>query len=464
MTTKYQDAYANLLTGLGTGKDKSTYAGFVPRGPIPKEVLDDIYEEDAIAARVVDRLVDDGTREGFTITGEDEGFDFASVQSQLEDLDAVNAVADAWRWSRLYGGALLVMVVNDGRKMDKPLNLEAANKLSSLQVVESPYARPVGYNPGMGARAFRRPEQYEITVDIGAEDNKSRLIHRSRVIRFDGVRVAPSRMIHNEGWGPSVLSRTFTEIQQLGDVMGYARSIMHDISIQVYKLDGLREKLCGSAQDQEEMRAAVEAIRMAVDNLHVLAMDALDDFVTVDRSVAGIDALINQFIDALVRATPYPRTVILGEQPSGLNTNGDSEIRTYFDFVASQQKLTLTPAITRLLEVIFAVRRNRGEDVPEEWVVKYQPLWQPTEQEAAETFLKNAQAHQILNLNDVESPEEWRAALISAGLITPLETPDDVGTLEEEEEPEEGNDPDAPMEEPEEAPAEVPVEEDNGAE
>ena len=456
----HADAFANALTALATAKDKSSYGLFIERPDLDLDTLNGIYEQDAIAARVVDRLVDDGTREGFTVTGEDEAFDFASIQSQLEDLDAVNAVADAWRWSRLYGGALLVMVVNDGRKMHQPLNLKTATKLASLQVLESPFVSPSGFNPGLGARAFRRPELYDITVPFGSDKNDARQIHRSRVIRFDGVRVAPTRMIQNNGWGPSVLDRVYTEISSLGEVMGYARAIMHDISIQVYKLQGMREQLCGDARSQAEIRAVMETIRMSVDNLHVLALDAEDDFIEVNRNVSGLKDLIEKFIDALVRATNMPRTVLLGESPSGLNASGDNEIRSWFDFVASQQRLTLTPVVTRLLEVIFAIRSNKGEQVPDEFSVEYNPLWQPTQQERADTYLKMSQGDQIYMLNSVQSPDEVRARLISEGFLAPLDAPDDVGLLEdpEEEEPESGNDPDDMGEEEPDAVAEEEVE------
>ena len=419
------DDYANAITGLAGAKDKSSYGYVLERPKLQTETLSVLYEQDAMSARIVDRLVDDATREGFTLTGTDEAFDFASVQSELEDLDALNGIADAWRWSRLYGGAILIMVVNDGQTMDMPLNLDTATKLSSLQVVEAPFVNPSGFNPGLGARAFRRPSHYDITVPFGS--NAIRKVHRSRTIRFDGMRVAPTRMIQNNGWGPSILERVYTEISQLGEVMGYARSIMHDISIQVYKLEGLREALCGSAQDQQDIKGVMEALRMSVDNLHVLALDKNDEYSEVNRNVSGLDLLLNQFIDGLTRATDYPRPVLLGETPSGLNASGDSTMRSYFDWVASQQGLKLTPVLTELLNVLFAVRKNNNEDVPEEFTIDFNPLWQPTATEKADTTLKNSQSDQIYMLNGVTSADEVRARLISEGVLSPLESPDRAG-------------------------------------
>jgi hypothetical protein len=181
----------------------------------------------------------------------------------------------------------------------------------------------------------------------------------------------------------------------------------------------------------------METIRMSVDNLHVLALDTADDYVEVNRSVAGLKELVDKFVDALVRATPYTRGVLLGESPGGLNANGESEKRTYLDWVASEQKFQLTPVLNELLTVLFAVRKNRGEVVPEEWTINFHPLWQPTALESADTALKRAQTDQILILNDIVSADEVRDRLISEGLISPGESPPDVGTLEEEEEEEE---------------------------
>lgn len=415
------DNYINTITGLGGNPDKSRFSTFVAKPRMDWETLGDTYEQDAIAARIIDRLPDDATREEITLRGEDTEVDFASVQSELEDLDARNRVGDAWRWARLYRGSLLVMNVNDGRKMDKPLNLEAATNLSSLHVVTAEHIQPKDFNPGLGSAAFSEPESYEITVPFGA--GGTREIHKSRVIRFDGVKVPPSRMIDNNGWGPSVLERVQTEITQLGVVIGYARSIIHDISMPAFKLKGLRAMLCGDSKDQAEIRKAIEQLRMSMDNLHLVAIDSEDEYQELNRTVTGLNELMDRFVDALVRATDMPRTILLGEQPGGLNASGDSEIRAWYDFVAAQQKQKLTPALNRLLEVLFAVRKRNKETVPEEWTIQYAPLWQPSESEAAATEkTKSETAGTYVDMGAIDVGEV-RTGLISSGYL-----PEDAGT------------------------------------
>lgn len=428
MTQKI-DAYGNTLTGLALSPDKSTRAIFTPDVLLDWQELEDRYEHDALSARVIDRLPDDGTREEFSITGEDTTFDFASIQSELEDLDARNQLGDAWRWARLFRGSLLVMNINDGGKKEEPLNLEAATALRSLHVIEARHVVPDVFGSGLGSRSFARPEFYEIVVPH-ATSNNHRRIHRSRVIRFDGVKVPPSRMIENGGWGPSVLDRVNTPLSQLGEVMGYARGIMHDISTELLKIEGFREASCGTAQDKAELEKAIESIRMLKDNFHMTVLDTKDDLVERTRTVSGLHELLGDFVDAAVRATDMPRTVLLGEQPGGLNASGDSEIRTWYDFVASKQPQVLTPPLNRLLTVLFAIRANKGEAVPTEWTVEYAPLWQASEQDLVATEKLRAETESIRLADGTITVEEIRTNLVSRGILpedaeTELEEPDE---------------------------------------
>jgi phage-related protein (TIGR01555 family) len=414
------DGYANAVSGLGSMLDKSSYNFYLPKPRLTPETLDALYTGEAMAARIIDRVVDDGTREDITITGEDEAFDFASVQSQLEDLDAVNHVGEAWRWSRLYGGSLLFMNIEDGQKMSEPLDLANARKLVSLRAIDSTVVMPEGEKSGMGSRGFLMPEWYRVMPGVaGGDGGDDRIIHRSRVIRFDGVKVPARVAIRNGGWGPSILDRVGTEVMRLGTVMGYLSNIMHDVSVQVYTMEGLRDAICGRDQSmsEEDMKQMFQTIKQTMDNLHMLVLDNKDEYKEVSRSVTGLSELADKFIDSLVRATDMPRTVLLGEQPSGLNASGDSEVRSWFDFVKSQQRTVLTPALTKLLNVVFAIRGNNGEDVPDEWTIDYAPLWQPSEAETAATQLQQAQTDELYMLNSVYTAEETRERLVSEGRI-----------------------------------------------
>jgi hypothetical protein len=414
-----EDSYVNLKTLLGIrGADKSTASSFQIRDLLDWDVLKGMYGQDAIAARIIDRLPDDATREAIKLKGVDTDFDFSSVLAELEKLNARIHIGDAWRWARLYRGSLLLMIVNDGRKMDEPLDLANATKLSSLHVLEARFVIPDIFNPGLGSAAFARPEFYMINVPHSKGDDRK--IHNSRVIRFDGVKVTPSEMIENGGWGPSVLDRINTEVTGLGVIMGYARNIMHNLSMQGIQLEGYRDMLCGGADGKSNAMKIVQALYDTMDQLHLIALDTKDKFIEITRTVTGLTDLIKEFIDALVRATDMPRTVLLGEAPGGLNASGDSELRSWYDYVSGQQPQKLTPPINRLVEVILATRKN--EQTPDQWEVEYAPLWQSSAKEKAETDKIKAETADIYTQMGVISVPEVRTKLIQSG-----DLPDDAG-------------------------------------
>ena len=409
------DSYTNAISGMGTSRDKTSGSVFVRKPDLSPEELSAMFEQDPLVARIVNRLPDDATREGFQLKDANTQFDFASMHSDLEDVSALPNIADAWRWSRLFGGALLFMSVNDGQKMEEPLDLAHATALNALHVIESPYVMPSGHNPGLGSRAFRNPEHYEVLLPFGSTAN-IRKIHRSRVIRFDGMKVPPSRIVSANGWGPSIVSQVREDVTRLGSVMGYAANIIHDISILVLKIDGWRNMLAGGEADKKEAGEIIASLRWNIDNLNTLALDKSDELVELSRTVSGLEKLLNHFVDAVVRATDMPRTVLLGEQPGGLNASADSEIRSWFDFVAGQQKQVLTPVLTRLLHVLFAIR-SKSEKVPDKWTIEYDALWQPTDKEKAETLATYAGALDKLILNEVIAPDTATDMLVTAGLI-----------------------------------------------
>jgi len=82
----------------------------------------------------------------------------------------------------------------------------------------------------------------------------------------------------------------------------------------------------------------------------------------------------------------------------------------------------LTPAMSRVLEVVLAIRRNKGEEVPTEWTIQWTPLYQESEKVIAETNFLIAQTMQLLIQNGIMAPDEARQALVDKGVFAPLDT------------------------------------------
>ncbi len=406
--TNNLDGYMNVRSGLGTSIDKGMHTRFVARELLSWQTLDDMYEQDGLAARIVDRLPDDATRETFTLQGSE---DYTNTVAELESLGVRQKLADAWRWARLFRGALLIMNVNDGLPMNEPLNLETATKLSSLSVLEARYIIPVHHTAGVGSRGFGLPEAYEIFAPYGAA--KTRHIHKSRVIRFDGVKVTDARRFQNGGWGPSVLDRVRQELERLGAVMGYSAGIMHDASVQYLKLVGYRNAL-SSADTNDKIRQAVAGIKEHESTFRMTVMDADDEIGQVKKDFTGITDVVQDHVLALVRVTDQPRTLLTGEQPTGMNASAESELRIWYDAVSAHQRQTLSPAILRLTQVLQATRKEKPSTPP---FVEFAPLWAPSLKEHAETELILAQTDEIRIAAGVQTEDEVREKMRARGEI-----------------------------------------------
>lgn len=68
------DSWKNLLSGLGTTRDKSTYTHLAGGTSLPAEYLEQLYLNDDIAARICDLVPSEMLRQGINIHVNDEPF------------------------------------------------------------------------------------------------------------------------------------------------------------------------------------------------------------------------------------------------------------------------------------------------------------------------------------------------------------------------------------------------------
>jgi phage-related protein (TIGR01555 family) len=419
------DSYMNFATGLGMpGTDKTLNTFYLRERLLQPTELQNMYTSNAYATRIVDRLVDDATRVDWYLTGTDKKFDWTSVKSQVDDLGGLSAIGDAWRWSRLFGGGLAVMPIDDGQHFSKPLDLNAAVRVRPLTTLDSTTTMVLGYMASLGSVAWSEPTGYQVIAPVKGMSGFA-TIHPSRVIRFDGCRVPAAMLVNNGGWAPSVLQRCKKQLEAYGSVYGYAQNILHDISVMLVKLEGFNAMLLGDS-GTSNAREILRQLRWGIDNLNLFVIDKGSDYQEIKRSVEGLEKLILAFERDLVGASGMSRLILTGEQASGLGASSSDEIRSWYADVAVQQKWIVTPALNRLLEVIFAIRRNAGEQVPTEWTIRFEALWTPEPKaraEIAEIWVRTINEAQTGGLMD---GDEGYALLVRNGVLEDLPEADDT--------------------------------------
>ncbi len=412
------DSYKNAMTKLGTGLDKSRATTFEGRDFLDYQTLECLYEFDGTAAKIIDTVVDDAIEGGFTVESED--IDWPELKAVMKKTKTLESLGELWRWARLYGGAVAIPLMDSRSKMASPLQPRSIRSLTGWNVIPSPWVHPELHDSALQGANFSRPKMYRIGVPHGTAErhdpkSSNARIHWTRVIRMDGCRVSPYRVIDNDGWSPSVLERVFVQLRSLGSAMGYAENILHEISMLALKLEGFRDAMTGGKDSQDEMARVLANIKQNLDLLHVLGMDTQDELIEVNRNVSGLEALIVKFEDALVRVTGMSRNILLGQSPAGMNANGGHERKEWNKKVAKQRDIFLLPALEQALRFhLYA----QGKDPDElEYEIKFAPVDPPTPQEKADTAQKEAQADEIYYRIGVASAEEIRERKIADGSL-----------------------------------------------
>ena len=120
---RIEDSWQNVITGLGTARDKRTGARVAPIGPsLDHQKFDDLYAGDDMAQIIAGRAPEDMVRKWIDLTVEEgdpgvsleESTTAEDILQSLNDLDAKGALREGMTWANVFGGSVVVMGIDDG--------------------------------------------------------------------------------------------------------------------------------------------------------------------------------------------------------------------------------------------------------------------------------------------------------------------------------------------------------------
>ena len=409
------DDWKNTMTSLGGVKDKHSGITYCRRRRLSRQVVEAMYEQNPIAARVVDRLPYDALRNGWEIQKWDADVPLADAQKKIERLDPDAALDQGTKWSRLYGGSLITLPVMDNRKPEQPMGVP--ERMFKPSVIESFNAVPREYDDGFGSPTYRKVLSYDI-VGLTQEQIK---VHHSRVIKFEPIELPPEALLDNTGssfgWGPSVLDRLFDDLGRDGAARSHAISMMYIASLLHVQLDGFRKEH-KTKGGKKQLRKFMEEVRKTLDATGILGLDAADVIGSTSLNVTGAHELIEKMRNALAAAADMPKEILFNESPAGLNAgelSGPQEL--WFANVSAFQEHVLTPALRRILDVAFAAW---GFNVSSYEIV-WNPLWTKSERSTAEVNKMNMETDRGYFEMGSAGPEEFRKHRFVDGKVGQLE-------------------------------------------
>lgn len=409
-TTTRRDSvgrWSNPNSGLGQSVDRAKDTEFLPAAPLTTYTIDALLEFQAIARRIVNREPDDAIREGFEVKGNYTPDELRAIMKAIAKVEVLAKVADGRRWAKAYGGAAVILGVEDGAPPWMPINFPGLRRLRTLTALDRHEIWPERWDTNPTSSRFGMPITYMATIQGGGGGVYTGRFHASRVVRFDGTRLPNRRMVARDGWGGSELDLVWESLRNFCAANRFAANAISLLSQGVMKMPGLSKAIQGGDFDQVVDR--LEALRLGMGMLGDLALDGEESYEIHERSFSGLAPTLDKLADAMLADTEMPKTILMGQQPSGLNATADAETRSWYDHVGSKQVSEYDPPTLYILEVMCRALEGptRGRWDPDT-AIEWLPLYQQTDQERAQTRLTNAQARALDMSSGVASAEEVR--------------------------------------------------------
>lgn len=421
-----EDGYVNLLNKYGTKQDNSEAYKFEREPVIPDMQLTGLYEGNGLFSKIIDTPAEEALKHGFDLNLKSNEMN-AFVDEVLDDLEWDEKATTAIKWARLYGGALIVMLIDDGRGLEEPVDWEHIRSIDELRVYErsivqpdyaSLYQQDYG-GKGIGNRVskFGQPEYYYVSSIYG-----SFKVHESRCLVFrNGVLPEQTSNATYLFWGMPEYVRIRRALRET--VTAHTDSVkLLERSVQaIYSMKGLASLLTTDDGENQVLKRLqlVDTSRGLLNSIAIDSEGEQYDFKTFQFS--GVKDVIDATCNMLSALTNIPQTILFGRSPAGMNATGDSDFESYYNFVEKIQRLMLKRNLRTLLDVVFRAGIASG-DVTEEpdYKLEFNPLWSlsdteqaTVDQTKAQTALVKAQTAQAYVDMQALDPTEVRRRLAS---------------------------------------------------
>lgn len=385
------DGFANLVQRSGVGiniMDNSISAGtytltdLLSRNRIKLEAM---YRQNWVVGAMVDTVAEDMTRAGIDISGDIMPERIEEIQETFEDLGIWDSLLDTIKWARLYGGAIAVMQI-EGQDTATPLRIETVGQgqFHGLAVFDRWMVQPDLTRMISFGRDFGLPEYYKVVSGYNPADKSfqyGQAIHHTRIIRQIGIKLPAYQAMTEEYWGESVIERLLDRLVSFDTATMGAANLIDKAHLRRIGIDGLREILSAGGAAEENLVKMFTYIRQMQTNEGITLLDKDDVWETGTYTFSGLSDMMLQFGQQLAGATQIPLVRLFGMSPAGMNSTGDSDLRTYYDGISTKQESNLRTGLKTLLHITY--RSLYGEELPSSVKMKFAPLWQTSDTEKA---------------------------------------------------------------------------------
>lgn len=387
--------WMNAITGLGvSGKDKRLETVMPAIQQLPDSELSNMFHGDPVAYRAVATLPEEALSKGWNVTaGGDAGVEVGGeIQDELYRLKALDKVLRAAVFGRLFGGAVIVLGVNDGLEQDQPyVPGKARSPIVYLQVLDKRklQADYTSLDIDVLSPTFGQPMLYRIEYMTQGRRVNAGVIHRSRLVFFGGALTDDETRENRQGWDLSVLQRMYQVLRDNASAWvsvaarlqesSYTKTVIKDLASQV------------AAGNEEQVKARVQLLNYGRSVARTIVLDSEEAYTRDIDNMSGIGDVLDRQMSLVAAAVPMPVTKLWGTSAKGLNATGEGDADDWARQVASYRTQVLQPALERIIDAILDGLKIE----PESWDVSWPELQPMDDKERAAIYKTNAEADAI---------------------------------------------------------------------
>lgn len=391
------DSIANLVAGLGTGRDKSSYSSYAFPRLLTRFELENMFRSSWLAKRIVCAPADDMTGEwrDFKFEDNDDNPHVDILKKAEKLLRVQHTFNKALRWGRLYGGAILILGIKNTPDLMVPLDVTTIKKgdLQYIHVIDRWRCSAEGTVKDLSSPMFGMPDSYLIAESAVR-------VHHTRVIRFEGEELPYFSWMQNARWDDSVLQHVYDALMATDQTTQSLATMMFEANVDVITREGLSDDLTTTEgvdrTDSLVKRYQLAALMKSMNRM--LLLDGTEKYEKKTNSFANLDGVLDKFFDCACGAADIPRTRLFGQSPGGLNSTGDGDLRNYFGRITGDQKNKLGPKLEYFDEVFV---RSAIGTMPSDYESVFNSLWETSDSEQALIDYQNAQRDAIYLTNQV---------------------------------------------------------------
>lgn len=360
------DGFGNALLSLGFGtKDKSRNFQFNIRDRFDYYTLDYLYAQLGIVKKIVNIISDDMIREGIDFIS-DNSDKFISLYKKLKVWENISK---ALKMSLLHGGSACVLLINDGREYNEPIDFSNIKSIDGIATLDMHYLQPKN-----GYKAFQPIDIW----NVGLKDTIQE-IHSDRILYFDGEDCGERLRASNNGHGESYVWCIWEAIENYYISHNTAPNLLIQLSQGVYKIKGLNTTFATKnteAQSKLENRMSIINAMRSINNM--MCVDSEEDFNIIQTNLSNVDKVINQSERRLCADADIPHSRLLQESAgASLGESGNSQKRDHYDNIKGLQERKLKPNLEKLNKILaFYLKES-------EPIFEFNSLWQLSELDKA---------------------------------------------------------------------------------